>query len=150
MEPDRDLRLRLPLSGSHWGPSWVLRRPSGQRWRLGVVGAPAGCWPPARSPPCSAAQPGAHVARPCRPEQQWAAAALRPLATSRWALRAREGQARRVRLPHGRSCPRQVLQGFRGGGAGHLPWGGNHGRRPRALGDPENLLGRRSRPEGGT
>lgn len=77
MEPDRDLRLRLPLSGSHWGPSWVLRRPSGQRWRLGVVGAPAGCWPPARSPPCSAAQPGAHVAWPCGPRAAVGRAALR-------------------------------------------------------------------------
>lgn len=70
MEPDRDLRLSLPLSGSHWGPSWVLRRPSGQMEAGrsgGASGLLAAC--PEPSLLCGAARGarGLAAARPCRP-----------------------------------------------------------------------------------
>lgn len=42
MEPERDLRLSLPLRGAPWGPSWALELVPGQALRLSTFGGEGG------------------------------------------------------------------------------------------------------------
>lgn len=130
MEPERDLRLSLPLRGAPWGPSWAPELVPGQALRLSTFGGEGGGglggvvpwvreggwaeWRP---------QPGALPALTRGLGRTWPAAAC-PWRGRSWRapgrsaqglcphrlLRVLMGPGLPVRLHHQRVCPRQVLR----------------------------------------